>query len=295
MNSMRHFIYRGNQSGFSLMELVVTIIILGIVAGMTASFLQRPITQYMDTVRRAELGYLADSALQRVSRDVQRALPNSVRATTSDSNQCFEFIPQQGVGRYRANPFDSNADGVPDGGDVISFTATNDDSFDVITQQGLPDFSAAGKVYYAVVYNLGIPGVADAYDDIGSGEGNRARIASGSSSTHIQLASAHRFDPEPPPDPPRKRFFVIPNQVVGYSCSNNILYRFSRTLPDSGLSQLTACPTAGDVVSRHVSSCNFDYVTSNSVGMGQLSMRIAVSKDDETVQLYREVYVSNEP
>jgi MSHA biogenesis protein MshO len=55
---------------------------------------------YTDTVRRANLTDAADSALQRIVRDIHAALPNSLRSTSPASNNCVEFLPVVGGGRY---------------------------------------------------------------------------------------------------------------------------------------------------------------------------------------------------
>ena len=70
---------RRKQQGFTLIELIITIVLGGIVAAITSSILTQPINAYMDSSRRATLTAAADSALQRMQRDIRRALPNSIR------------------------------------------------------------------------------------------------------------------------------------------------------------------------------------------------------------------------
>jgi prepilin-type N-terminal cleavage/methylation domain-containing protein len=89
------------QRGFSLIELVMVIVILGVVGATVAVFMRKPVDAYVDTSRRAALSDLADTAVRRIARDVRRALPNSVR---NPSNQCIEFIPTRTGGRYRPRP-----------------------------------------------------------------------------------------------------------------------------------------------------------------------------------------------
>jgi len=86
------------QSGFTLVEMIMVIVITGIIGGMVAVFLKAPIQQYMDVSRRAELTDIADTAVRRMARDVRIAVPNSVRFTNCTA-PCVEFIPTKDGGR----------------------------------------------------------------------------------------------------------------------------------------------------------------------------------------------------
>ena len=90
---------RRASSGFTLVELIMVIVIMGIVGGMVAVFMKSPIDAYFASSRRAGLTDLADTAVRRIARDMRKALPNSVHAPT---NQCVEFIPTKTGARYRA-------------------------------------------------------------------------------------------------------------------------------------------------------------------------------------------------
>jgi MSHA biogenesis protein MshO len=84
-------------TGFTLIELVMTIVILGIVSAMVAVFLLKPIQGYFDTTRRARLVDTADFALRRIARDLATAVPNSVR---SNGTLYMELLQSRSGGRY---------------------------------------------------------------------------------------------------------------------------------------------------------------------------------------------------
>ena len=71
------------QNGFTLIELVITLVISTIVVSFVSLFISGPVRGFADQARRARLVDAADAALERIGRDVRRALPNSVRVTTS--------------------------------------------------------------------------------------------------------------------------------------------------------------------------------------------------------------------
>jgi MSHA biogenesis protein MshO len=111
------------QSGFTLVEAVVVILISGIVFAVVAIFIQRPVEGYFDTTRRAALSDIADTAVRRITRDLRLALPNSVRV----SGNYLEFLLTTGGGRYRAEPTSTGT------GNILDFTSPGGDaSFDVI-------------------------------------------------------------------------------------------------------------------------------------------------------------------
>lgn len=260
--------------GFSLLEAAIAIAILGLVGAVVAVFLRGPAEGYFDTARRAVLVETADNAIRRLARDVQAALPNSVRP--GPSNQCFEFLPLRGGGRYRSEPTTAG------GGDVLDFTVA-DSAFDVLAEAALPNFGASPSgTYQAVVYNLGIPG-ADAY----AGD-NRAGIASSSSASLFNLAAAKQF----PFTSPARRVQVVDNLAVVYSCASGALLRSTRAITAAALA---TCPATGTALATNVSTCAFDYTAAVNTRFGVLAVTLGLSSGVETVQLYHEIHVDNVP
>jgi MSHA biogenesis protein MshO len=154
MNRRARLLLRRTR-GFTLMEAIVTIVIIGIVAGMVAVFIRAPILSYRDTVDRAELTDQADLALRRMARDIRLALPNSVRVNANGS--ALELLPTRSGARYL-----SAEDGVAPAL-VLSFDDRNATSFAALAPPAT--FSQVRAGDYAVVYNLGEGfAPANAYD-----------------------------------------------------------------------------------------------------------------------------------
>ena len=93
---------RPDAKGFNLIEATVAIVLAGILGAAVIYFLQ-PVRQAIDIAVRADLTEAADSAVQRITRDVRLAVPNTVRVTTSGSVQYLEFLAIRAAGRYRAD------------------------------------------------------------------------------------------------------------------------------------------------------------------------------------------------
>src|SRR5258706_8126344 len=101
MRPIRRSSTRLLPSGFTLLEMIVSIVIVAVIFGATL-FFAYPIQQAGDVTTRAELTDMADNALQRIGRDVRLALPNSVRVTNTGSVYSVELVPVRSGGRYRA-------------------------------------------------------------------------------------------------------------------------------------------------------------------------------------------------
>src|SRR5262245_5027736 len=90
------------HEGFTMVEVVVVIAIAAIVAGFSAVLIREPLLAYNDVARRRELVVSAETALERLARDVRRALPNSLRV--APGGRVLEYLDVSEGARYRAEP-----------------------------------------------------------------------------------------------------------------------------------------------------------------------------------------------
>ncbi len=288
------------QHGFTLVELVMVIVILGIVGGMVAVFMRAPIEAYFDSGRRAALTDVADTAVRRMSRDLRKALPNSIRTSTvNTSDTCLEFIPTRTGGRYR----EQNRS-VGDG-KGLDFS-TPDNTFNMLGRNA--DWSADQQIRtndLIAVYNLGITG-ANAYngDNVARVSTLAADASGGSEETTITLAAATQF----PLESGTKRFHVVPveENVVAYVCTGNTLRRFATpgltagTAPLFTNSATSYCGTVAQlatapVIANNLSSCAFTYNGSDLQRNGLVQISLGITSDGESVSLFHQIHVNNTP
>jgi MSHA biogenesis protein MshO len=263
------------STGFTLVEMIVSIVVAGIVISMVGMFLRRQIDSYVDVSNRAQLADAADTALRRVARDLQSALPNSVR----QSGDFLEFVPIRDAGRYRADVDGAGA------GDFLDFTSAVDNSFEVL---GPAVTVAAGD--QLVVFNLGQTG-----SDVYAGTSRRA-ISTGAgsvSSLQYTLGGLGQF----PLASPQNRFQIVGGPVT-YQC--NASAAGGTVLRHSGYAFAGAQPTAfagatSAVLVGDVTACSFSYLPAVLQRNGLVVLRLTMTRNNESVELLHQVDVLNTP
>lgn len=80
-----------NQVGFTLIELVTVIVILGILSVGASSFLKFGAQIFVDSTDREQILSSARFAIERLNRELRGAVPNSSRVSLGGS--CLEFTP----------------------------------------------------------------------------------------------------------------------------------------------------------------------------------------------------------
>ena len=92
------------QSGFSLLELIVVVVLVGILATGAGMLIVNPITAYDDQ----QLVDQGEMALRQIANDVRRALPNSLRLATLGSGWSLRAISIRIRTRWAAATKSSN-------------------------------------------------------------------------------------------------------------------------------------------------------------------------------------------
>jgi len=284
--------------GFTLIEAIAVILILGIILAGVAVFMQKPVQGYVSATARARLADTADTALRRIGRDIRLALPNSVRV---DASGLFvEFIPIKTGGRYVQNDacFSTGCTSVTTQGDILTNVTitTGSDLVAIYNQYNNSgnDCSAATGIYSAYCgHGLAV-----------------LTAATGAGTTSDTLSFANTIF-VPPGGSPTRRVFIVAASPVTYACdagagtlwrisgyarqasqpvslASGVLSGASSKVP---LATNVTCP----VIVAGTTPPRFSYAGGAAERNSLLSAWITLSSQGETVSLLHQIHVDNTP
>jgi MSHA biogenesis protein MshO len=278
--------------GATLMELVVSIVLIGILAAVAGVYIAPALNAYFDSQRRASLADLSDSAMRRLTRDVRLALPNSVRTAAAGGDRFLEILLTRTGGRYRALG-DSQA-ATPDLPLDFSQPVAQFDVYETAPAlAAIPPEQQVQAGDFIVIHNLGIAG-ANAYEAAAPNIAQVAAFAFGGGAlvaeNRITLSAPKQFALESP----GRRFFVVAGPV-SYACVGNRLLRWWN-YPIQAAQPLARPAGAREaVLAEDVSACGLDYTALPLVSRGLVAVHLAITRAGETVTLYHEAHINNVP
>jgi MSHA biogenesis protein MshO len=279
--------------GFTLVELIVTMTVSVVVVAFAAMFISGPVLGFSDQARRGRLVDSADSALQRISRDIRRALPNSVRVQNAGGNSALELLSTVDGARYRGD--------APGSADQILDFSSADGAFNAIGPftQIVKPFSST--THFLAIYNVGVAG-ADAYElaNVMTPAGTQIDIAADTfpAEDRVNLTPAFKFAF----GSPTQRVFLV-DGPISYICDSaaGTLTRYSgytiaqnHAARDSA-SELTAAGASASLVAAQITACGFNYSPGTSERSGMVTIEVSVGEQGETISLLTQVHVDNVP
>jgi MSHA biogenesis protein MshO len=312
------------RAGFTLIELVITIVVVGVISIAVGAFLLPMLNSYQGVERRAALAESADSAIRRMSRDVRLSLPNSVRVTTTlavGAGFAIEMIPTADGARYCT---DATADCDAAGALTIGNPDTILDVLGCFRNATFAPLTIAAplatsayrlvvgstdsNIYTATGASAVIAPAGSVTLSIFPGTGGTPTVcgtASGTATTfnrHRITFTSHTF----PTASPRQRLFIVEEVAapVTYICNQTagtitryVGYRDGAALStasqptDPGAAPLNT--VTGRLVANKVGGCSAASTEANVQTSGVVTLSLTLSDSGESVQLINQVQLDN--
>ncbi len=263
-----------HQCGFTLVELVIVIVLLGILAISLGNITSFSVFSYIDAKDRNRNSQSAKWLVEVISRQVREALPQSVRAGSSGDVSCLEFMPIINASNYID---------LPASGAVTSFNAVG---FDLNFSSGM----LAAIMPINTISTYASSGTLANVDSITS---------SGSQSL-ITLSSATTFDRRSP----QNRFYLLSTPIsfcLDNSTGSVTQYESygvnaSQSFPPSSATE----SLIGEDFSTNGNVFNYQQGTLSRSGILQMNFRVQnrnrnLSGDAESFEIYHEVHIRNVP
>jgi MSHA biogenesis protein MshO len=256
--------------GFTLIEMVMVIVLLGIVGLSFGNIVSQGMGIYVDTTTREALAQKGRFITDRMLKELKNAVPGSVRVSNSDA--CIEWLPIKNTGLYETIPQTPRS--------ATSLKILPERSLESGDRLAVFPVSVAG-LYKAVTAPKG--SVAEVSEDVAFTPGDSAGMVD------VPLSSSHSF----PATSPAKRIYVYDYPKSYCNVNNQIyLYKDYALTPDdidpvafSG----TRVLMAEDVVAR------FNVDVPALQRNAQVKIELEFTDNGETLRFDHNVLVRNTP
>lgn len=269
------------HQGFTLIELVAVIILLGIVGLGTTQFITGGVQIYSDTAIRDDLGQQGRFTIERIARELRNAMPGSIRLGSGGGVQCIEFMPVLGASFYLGVPGSFS--------DTIANTATP-----ITTFNAVPFTSIAGATRVAV-YTLSPNQIYDTANTSNTSFTGVGTTTNGV--TPINIGS-NTF----PADSPQRRFYLY-DTPVSFCVSEGEVVRYAGYVatasqsfpPGSGGARLSSNVSLTDQDGNAVTAFQLTPGLATVASRIDVSLFFTTAERDEWLRFNSTVAIRNAP
>ena len=276
------------QKGFTLIESIITIVIVGIVASIVSIIIGNYLENYDATSRRTMMQTSAQLAVERISREIRHALPNSIcvyngaTCVSTPQNKVY-FVTVKDAGYYQ----DTTGNYPSISKKALPITPVSDNEFDIISEIDEANLNAIEDTDWVAVYNINNSSIYS---------GNNARKintltnivpAPGEQIVRVQLDSNFSF---PLHSPQRRVHIVEPHSTMFFLQGTDLMWGKSA---DDFVNPATAAES--HLLLQNVIGLAFSFTPGSSQRSGLLHIDLTVEDEGEQIHIIHEAHVYNVP
>lgn len=269
--------------GFTLVELVMVIIILGIVSIGISGFIKSGVQIYTDVTERDQI--LAESrfVVERLNRELRTALPSSARVATLGATQCLQFVPIQWASYYTRLPL------LPSVDTQANVVEISDASGQFTLQHG--DF--------AVVYPTSN---ADVYDQsnnkrrliLACTDGDDGNCSNGDPGNHLASLTLNNGFADLSP---ASRLYIV-RHAVSYCVTRRNMYRYQTDIEPNQPVLTTGGVLMAENIANNLTDGNqqpFNVLHATLKRNALIQVLLAFERNQEIVNYSSDIHVPNVP
>ncbi|MDD9196998.1 type II secretion system protein [Aliivibrio sp. S3MY1] len=266
------------QQGFTLIEIVISIVLLAVIGISLGAIIQHGISIYTDTTTREELLLQGSFVTERMHRELRDAVPNSVQVNAS--THCIEWLPITNTAVYEALPL----------------APKRSNSMRVLPEHG---FTKADRVVImpmnaeALLKDIPTSGtttIAEVKQDV-----DFIPLLKTSTSQSTMVVLPFTQETSFKVSSPAHRLFAYKTPVA-YCLEANQLYRYSGyLLSRSELSPAALAVGNRELMAEKIKSVRFDVAQASLVRNGLIKLQFIFNDNNEEVRLDHDVLIANTP
>jgi MSHA biogenesis protein MshO len=266
------------QTGFTLLEIVMVIVLLGVIGSVGADFIAQMFRGFAATNTRLEIYEEGKTAMARMERELHGMLPNGICVTNDRGASCESNGTAGNEIRF---------------GMILEDVMRNNNLIGGYTETAI-NFPRTAPATLSEINPSGVPRIGDivsVYNTSWSSFATGARLfrITGVGGNIMTFAGQSIVDPSP-----QRRYYLLDRGVsYRWDATAGTLYRSVVSVSESGIGNFSSAVEYP--LARDVGDFKFYYMAPSLSRNGIISLVFTMVKDNHNIVMHKEVHVKNVP